>query len=165
MARKPKTNLAPPDPLARLTDIQRRYVEARVNGMGITAAARAAGVANAHGNAQSLEHNPAVKLALQEINKQALAGLVITRHDVIEGLLQATRAAATATELVMAWREIGKIIGAYEPVKVAITHEMLLPEQLAVMSDRELMMAANIQGVTLDDAEYEVLNDTNADPD
>ena len=33
----------------------------------------------------------------------------------LTGMMDAVSAAATAAELVMAWREIGKLLGAYEP--------------------------------------------------
>lgn len=147
MAKHPKP-LAPSTTLDVLTPQQRRYVEGRATGLSPAAACKAAGLPTSH--APGLERSPNVQAALRDINSAAMQRLQLSRHDVLEGLLTATKAAATATELVAAWREIGKIIGAYEPQKIAVTHEVLLPEQLRVMSDKQLMLAAGMEGVTID---------------
>ena len=152
MAKAAAKSAKPPSTLEALSPQQRRYVDARVMGMNPNAAAKAAGLPGGH--SAGLERSPTVQLAIKEINDKAMSDLVLTRQDVINGMMDAVKAAASSTELVAAWREIGKIIGAYEPQKIAVTHEMLLPEQLRVMSDRQLIVAAGIEGVTLD-GEYE----------
>lgn len=152
MAKGLAKSAQPPSTLEALTPQQRRYVDARVCGMNSGAAAKAAGLPSTHG--PGLERSPTVQLAIKEINEKAMGDLVLTRQDVINGMMDAVKAAASSTELVAAWREIGKIIGAYEAQKIAVTHEMLLPEELRVMSDRQLVVAAGMKGVTLD-GDYE----------
>jgi hypothetical protein len=155
MAKAPAKSAKPPSTLEALSPQQRRYVDARVCGMNPSAAAKAAGLPASNG--PGLERSPTVQLAIKEINEKAMNDLVLSRQDVINGMMDAVKAAASSTELVAAWREIGKIIGAYEPQKIAVTHEMLLPEQLRVMSDRQLIVAAGMEGVTLDGEYEEVL--------
>lgn len=133
-----------PSVLEALTPQQRRYVDARVCGMSPTQSCKAAGLPEGH--AAGLEKSPTVQLALKEINERAMSEMTLTRKDVINGFMDAVKAASSSTELVQAWREIGKIIGAYEPQKIAVTHEMLMPEQLRVMSDKQLMIAAGMEG-------------------
>jgi hypothetical protein len=122
--------------------------------MNPTQATKAAGVPPGH--ATGLEKSPTVQLAMKEINEKAMAEMTLGRKDVINGFLDAVRAASSSTELVQAWREIGKIIGAYEPQKIAVTHEMLMPEQLRVMSDKQLMIAAGMEGKVFE-GEFEEL--------
>lgn len=143
-------NQIAPSPLDSLTPLQRAYVEARISGMSITAAARAAGAGATVGDKGSLEREPAVQHAIRLLNQEAMKQLALTRHDVLAGMLDAVKAASSSTELVAAWREIGKLIGAYEPQKIAVTHEMLLPEQLRAMTDRQLMVAAGLEGNVID---------------
>lgn len=143
-----------PSVLEALTPQQRRYVEARACGMNSSQAAKAAGVPTSH--AGGLERSPTVQLAMKEINDRAMSEMSLTRKDVINGFLDAVKAASSSTELVQAWREIGKIIGAYEPQKIAVTHEMLLPEQLRIMSDKQLMIAAGMEGKVFE-GEFEEL--------
>lgn len=137
-----------PSVLEGLTPQQRRFVDARVCGMNPTQACKAAGIPNGH--ASGLENAPAVQLAMKEINEKAMSEMTLTRKDVINGFMDAVQAASSSTELVQAWREIGKIIGAYEPQKIAVTHEMLMPEQLRVMSDKQLMIAAGMDGTVFE---------------
>lgn len=148
-----KANL--PSVLEGLTPQQRRFVDARVCGMNPSQAAKAAGLPTTHG--PGLERSPTVQLAIKEIHEKAMAEMTLTRKDVVNGFLDAVKAASSSTELVQAWREIGKIIGAYEPQKIAVTHEMLLPEQLRVMSDKQLMVAAGLEGMVFE-GEFEELS-------
>jgi hypothetical protein len=70
------------------------------------------------GNIDSLEKNPKVRAAMRwAIKESGQRAEELTKNDVMTGLLDAVDAAATASELVMAWRELGKLIGAYEPEK------------------------------------------------
>lgn len=153
-AKSVKANV--PSTLEALTPQQRRYVDARVCGMNPNAAAGAAGLPATNG--AGLERSPTVQLAIKEINEKAMSEMALTRKDVLNGMMDAVKAAGSSTELVAAWREIGKIIGAYEPQKIAVTHEMLLPEQLRVMSDRQLIVAAGLEGMTLDGEFEEVFS-------
>lgn len=153
---------------SKLTEKQRLYVENRLLGLNQTASAKAAGYSEGSctsiGN--NLERNPVIKNVLMLATKQAMEKMVISRHDVLAGLQDAVATAATATELTMAWREIGKLIGAYEPEKVEHTHKLedMSREKLAAMSDAELLAHAGEAEFRLADeeaieAEYEELSD------
>ena len=140
------------DPLAPLTALQRKYVAFRAEGMAPMAAAKAAGIVDPNGTAHGprYEQHPGIKAALAAANKTAMRKLSITRETVLEGFMDAVRGSSTSTELVMAWREIGKMIGAYEPQQVKISHELLLPDKLRVMTDAQLAQVAGLQGLVID---------------
>lgn len=141
---------------SKLTDKQRLYVENRLLGLNQTASARAAGYAEGSCTSigHQLEKNPVIKNVLILASKQALQKMSIGREDVLKGLMDAVDTASTATELVAAWREIGKLIGAYEPEKVEHTHKLedISREKLAMMSDAELLTHAG-------DAEFRLTDD------
>lgn len=44
----------------------------------------------------------------------------VTREDVIAGMMNAVNTASTSTELLFAWKELGKLLGYYEETKVRI---------------------------------------------
>lgn len=71
----------------------------------------------------------------------------VTRQDVLRGLKDAVDCATTSAELVAAWREIGKLIGAYNPPPVRVSHEVLLPVELRHLTDAELFRAAGMADV------------------
>lgn len=104
-----------------------------------------------------MERHPAIRAIIRASTKQAMKELALTRQDVLQGLLDAVDLAATSTELTAAWREIGKVIGAYEPQKVQIDVHHVTSEQLRDMSTHELAVLANMQGVI--DGEYTVEDD------
>lgn len=86
-----------------------------------------------------LEAEPEVIHAVTKF--QALLGL--TREDVIAGMLDAVHASQTAMEMVVAWREIGRLIGAYNTplIEQSPTSSSLL-KQLSSMSDADLLKIA-----------------------
>lgn len=140
------------DPLLYLTAKQRSYVEHRAAGKSPRDAIKLVcpdRSVSTHELTRDWEELPKVRAALAAINREALQKMVVTREDVIAGLMDATRAAATATELVMAWREIGKIIGAYEPVKLVVEHDVYTPETLATLTDAQLAQIAGLEGLTI----------------
>lgn len=69
----------------------------------------------------------------------------ITRRDVVEGLREAIDLAQLKEEpsaMVAGWREIGKVVGVYEPKEVKVTHNGTIQhqlEQLEQLSDEELL--------------------------
>jgi hypothetical protein len=156
------------DPVAQLTEIQRLYVEARCSGLGLSASARAAGVTkHVSGRADEFEKNPRVRNAIDWVITQGAPEL--TKEVVLDGLMDAVRSAATSAELTMAYREMGKIIGAYAPDRLEITHKDLTTEKLKNMTDGDLIkymgrerMKDEVEDVY--DAEYEVLSDGVSDP-
>lgn len=148
-----------------LSTQQQLYLQHRLNGIAPKAAALAAGYRNPKAMVFSLERNPKIKAALVEANERRLVQEEIDKSKVIQGFLSAVDAATSATELVQAWRELGKLIGAYEPqkVEVNVTLEDLTEKQLRSMSDQELARYAGMDEllhrrrapVVIEDAEYE----------
>ena len=56
-----------------------------------------------------MENHPRIRLVMHSLTTDALKGLTLQRQDVLQGFMDAVDASATATELVMAWREVGKV--------------------------------------------------------
>ena len=150
----------------KLTQMQRSYVDNRLQGLNPQAAAKAAGYASEATQGYQLERNPTIKSVLTMASQQVLRRMTLTRADVLAGLQDAVNTAATATELVAAWREIGKILGVYEPERVEHIHKLedMTREKLTSMSDAELLKHAGEADFRLTDddvieAEYEELSD------
>jgi len=70
-------------------------------------------------------------------------------------MLDAVEAAATASELVLAWRELGKLIGAYEPEKKILEVHDYSREELKTLTDKELAQLAGDRYKDAIDAEFE----------
>lgn len=83
------------------------------------------------------------RVEVKEAVKRLQAALDITRDDVLAGFMDCVYSAATSTELLMAWREIGKLVGAYAPKTIRLTTgdspEAATANRLASMSDDELL--------------------------
>lgn len=135
--------------LEQLSSGEVTYVESRLMGNPPVVAARMAGLRNPENEAKRLEKDVRVRDALEASVKMNVYERKLTRDDVLAGLMDAVNMASTATELVSAWREVGKVIGAYEPQKVDVTHRN--QEQMREMSDNELAELAAIEG------EYELV--------
>ena len=141
-----------------LTKQQRIYVDSRLQGMNLTQAARAAGYAYPNVIGHSLSKHPRVKAVLMARSKEMSVNIKLKREDIIEGLQDAVRSAATSTELTAAWRELGRVIGAYEPekIEVNVTHKMTLQE-LGTSSDRQLLDAIDA-GKVIEGESKEILD-------
>lgn len=145
-----------------LTKQQRIYVDSRLQGMNLTQAARAAGYAHPNVIGHQLSKHPRVKAVLTSRSKEMSVNIRLKREDIIEGLQDAVRSAATSTELTAAWRELGRVIGAYEPekIEVNINHNMTLLE-LGTSSDRQLLEAIDsgkiIEGESVEILESQLL--------
>lgn len=146
--------------MGQLTVPQRTYVQARCAGNNIKTSANLAGCGERYG--YELERNPKIVAVMRAINKQAFKSLALTREDVLAGFMDAVNSAASSTELTAAWREIGRVIGAYEPEVVVVKTDPT-PEQLRMMSERELVQLAGEDAFDLpalidaEDAEFEEL--------
>ena len=57
-------------------------------------------------------------------------------------MMDAVSAASTAAELVMAWREVGKLLGAYEPERKILEIRDYSREELKMLPDDELLRLA-----------------------
>lgn len=130
--------------LAQLTEQQRKYVEARLSGMIPLQAGKAAGVAVPEVNVYRMEKHPKIQKALGTARQQIIEKFDVDRDDVLRGMFDAVQASSTATELVAAWREIGRIIGVYEPARVEVMHriEDVTLDKLQRLSTKELIELA-----------------------
>lgn len=143
------------NPYTECTILQRRYVEARLQGLSITAAGKAAGVDTYQG-ASSLERSPKVRKAIKFLVKDSTRNVEeLSKSDVMTGMLDAVEAAATASELVLAWRELGKLIGAYEPEKKILEIHDYTRDELKAMSDDDLLRLSGSKYADVIDAEFE----------
>ena len=123
-------------------------MECRIAGNPPVVAARLAGFREPRREAVAMEKNLAVKDAIEYTLKERTYQRTLTRNDVLAGLMDAVNMAQTATEMVAAWREIGKVIGAYEPTKLDV--QITKPEQLRELNDRELLELSAIEGELVD---------------
>jgi len=145
------------NPYTKLTLIQKRYVEARLQGLNQTAANRAAGSGNT--SPQALERHPKVRAAIRWLIKESTLNVnELTKSDVLTGMMDAVDAAATAGELVMAWREIGKLLGAYEPERKILEIHDYSADELKELSDKDLLELAGGKMQDVVDGEYEEVN-------
>ena len=79
----------------------------------------------------------------------------MSKSDVMTGMLDAVEAAATASELVLAWRELGKLIGAYEPEKKILEIHDYTRDELRAMNDEDLLRLSGSKYADVIDAEFE----------
>jgi len=158
MAKKDKeVVLTERNPYTNLTILQKRYVEARLQGLTISAAARAAGVKPTA--TYQMESHPKVTAAIRYLLRESTKNVdELTKSDVMTGMMDAVAAAATAAELVMAWREVGKLLGAYEPERKILEIRDYSKEELKELSDEALLRMAGKETKQLEDviedAEY-----------
>ncbi len=148
------------NPYTSLTLQQKRYVEARLQGLNQRAAANAAGAKALKSGMymQSLERNPKVRAAIRYLIKESMQSVEeLTKSDVLTGMMDAVNAAATATELVQAWREVGKLLGAYEPEKRILEIHDYTKDELKQLSDQDLQKLAGdkMQNINLPEADYQ----------
>lgn len=152
------------NPYTDLTILQRRYVEARLQGLSISAAAAAAGAKDTSIN-RSLETNPKVRAAIRWMIKESTLSVEeLTKSDVLTGMMDAVAAAATASELVMAWREIGKLLGSYEPERKILEIHDYSDSELKELPDKELLKLAGGKLQDTIDGEFHELRATAETP-
>jgi hypothetical protein len=126
-----------------------------MQGLAIGAAGNAAG-ASSHQEASRLEHSPKVRKAIKWLIKDSTRNVEeLSKSDVMTGMLDAVEAAATASELVLAWRELGKLIGAYEPEKKILEIHDYTKDELKALSDEDLLKLSGNKYSDVIDAEFE----------
>jgi len=107
--------------------------------------------------------NDAFKNQVAALRNQTAEDSRMTRRKVMEGLLEAIDMARTITEpgiMIAGWKEVAKLCGFYEPVKVKLdltSGGMSLTTKLMTFSDEQLLQLA--QGVTLDATEDSIVAD------
>jgi len=72
--------------------------------------------------------------------------------------MDAVASAATAGELVMAWREIGKLLGAYEPEKRILEIRDYSQAELKTVSDKDLLSLAGGKMQEVIDGDFKELD-------
>lgn len=133
-----------------LSKKQRILVDSYAEGMSKLAAMRMAGYSDPVGNLPKIFDSPTVQAAIAERQASTRKRHDIKVDDVIEGLMEAVHAASNSQELVGAWREIGRIIGAYEhakkievDVKAEVKH-IESTKQLERMTEKQLAELADL---------------------
>ena len=134
---------------SKLNDDQRRYAEARLSGANLVDSYTLAGLDKNTVDKRWFESNPRIKNYLKLAARAAVRQALVTRADVLNGLFDAVESAGTSTELTAAWREIGRIVGAYEPerVELSISVADLDRQRLATMSTKDLIYMTQRGGV------------------
>ena len=159
MAADKAVTLTQSTPYTQCSLKQRNYVEARMQGLIPAAAARAAGIRQTMASSH-YEKNPKVRAAIKYLIRESTANIEdLTKSDVMTGMLDAVEAAATSAELVMAWRELGKLIGAYEPEKKILEIHDYTKDELKELSDKDLLrLAGGRMQDTIIEGEYEPIS-------
>jgi len=138
--------------LTTLHTKQRAYCEARLAGHSVLSAGRAAGLAQPGIQSYAYEKHPKIIPVINMMNMQALDRYNVSRDDVVGGLLDAVNAAGSSTELTIAWREIGKMLGHYEPEKHVhqVSVENLTVNKLETLPESELRRMAGMEEFRLE---------------
>jgi len=126
---------------------QAKFVEHYSVSGNASEAARRAGYSTKTARQMAAENltKPAVIEALGRLQARNAAKLGLTREDVLNGLLDTVKLAkeqANPAALVCAWREIGRVIGCYQPEvqRVALSaDDRMLQHKYEAMSDAELL--------------------------
>jgi hypothetical protein len=135
---------------ARMTPAMQQYINARLSGVTRTGEAlAAAGYAHDGRATQRIVQHPAVLRYLALASRAAARRAVLTRADVLQGLKDAVEAASSSTELTLAWKEIGKILGVYAPqqVELGVTVKEMDSARIASMSMAQLIELTRHQGI------------------
>lgn len=127
-------------------------MEARLDGKSKREAALSAGYASP----ANIEASDDVRTALTHARAELSDATQIKRADVVEMLQEAyhlARSAAEPASMVSAAREIGKMLGFYEPETIKVNLSMdqaRLQDKFAVMSDEELLQIAQGKSKIID---------------
>lgn len=140
-----------------LDDKERVYVQSRLAGMSQIASAAAAGLPRQ--NTERYEKKGSIAAALAKGREISIQQTGITREKVSEMLMDAYRSAATATEMVMAARELGRLHGVYAPQKVDVEVEHRLKhvkteQDLKRLKTADLLKLAATRGDDILEAEF-----------
>lgn len=146
--------------LSRLDPQESRLVEEVLRGIPLIPAAKAAGIKRT--DVHEVLARPHVAQTLAYLRDQYVQEeVIVDRNRLNMMLFEAHSKAATATEEIMAIRELGKMNGCYEPEKrqVQIDQHMTY-EQVQQLDTEELLRLAGEDGLDpAIDGEYEELDD------
>jgi len=130
--------------------IKQQFAANLAMGMTQTAAARAAGIPV--GQAKKTMEMPEVQQQICDAQQHISKQLLISREQVLQGLLDVVEDATLQAELmprVAAWREIGKIAGVYAPEERKVTYDgdvTIMRKQVQVLADEKLHEYTLIEG-------------------
>lgn len=146
-----------------LTAQQESYVEHRLDGKSQREAAKAAGYAPSTASQCLPERSEKVAQALAIARSELSTATQIKRADVIEMLMEAydmARTMAESSSMTAAAREIGKMLGFYEPETVKLELSMAqgnMQHKLKSLSDEELLRIAAGEAKVIE-GEFQVLS-------
>lgn len=132
------------DPDKPLTEKAKLFVKYWAQGESISSAAARAGYGDGATYAYRLVHYPQVKALYAEEKRLYEEASQMTRKKVMDGLLEGIEMAKLMSEpasVISGWREIGKMCGYYEPVKVRLSTAAgdAITDRLERMSDADLL--------------------------
>lgn len=146
--------------LSRLNHQESRLVEELLRGVPLIPAAKAAGIKR--DQAHEVAARPHVAQTLAYLRDQYAREVVRVDRDMLNMmLLEAHGKAATATEEIMAIRELGKMNGCYEPEKREVVTRNMTYEQVQQLDTDELLRLAEEDSLDpeIEDAEWESVDE------
>lgn len=154
LKKKLTVSLTEKTPYTQLSLVEKNYVEARLQGLTVQASGKLAGLQDSSSPAR-LERSPKVRAAMRYLVKEGMQRSEdLSKNDVMRGMMDAVETAATSTELVGAWREIGKLIGAYEPERRILEIHDYSQEELKVLPEADLLKLAGKHFEDVIDGEF-----------
>lgn len=138
-----------------LTATQRRYVEARLSGLGKVASAAAAGAAQPRTECTRLEQNEKVQAALVERMTAVADEVDFSRKEAHQMYMDAYQNAETATEQIAAVNAMVKLHGLEKPKELVVQHNHNHTGQIEHMPTDELMKLAGMETALAIEGEYE----------
>lgn len=157
------------DPEKPLTDAQQAFVKFWGQGDSVSLAANRAGIETTY--AYRLIYMPNILKAYQAEKAAYERDSGMTRAKVIAGFEEAIDMARTMAEpstMVAAWREVGKMCGYYEPVKVehTVNHQgKIIHERLDKLSNAELFDLIQKQSALIQQAQPALTGELHDDDD
>lgn len=127
-----------------LTDMQREFVKYWAQGESIMSAGAKAGYAVSE-TCYRMVRQPNIMAAYQEEKRLYEASCQMSRKQVMEGFLEAIDLARMCEEpgtMVAGWKEVARMCGYYEPVRVQISTSpdaANIEKQMNSMTDNELL--------------------------
>ncbi|HEX04913.1 MAG TPA: hypothetical protein ENH10_07125 [Bacteroidetes bacterium] len=132
--------------LVALTLKEQQYVELRATGLSKAASARGAGYTSEK-EGKRLEKKVVIQRALAAARADAVQTMRISRDDVLRGFMDAVRASDSATELIQAWREIGRMLGHYEPEKKVMEVNQTTTKNIRLLRSLPESKLAELAGI------------------
>lgn len=147
---KPLHEAYKPRTLLHMDDQKNQFAVNISMGMTQAAAARAAGF-GAHSGTRLMK-DPETRALIAEQSAQIQSQLILSRNDVLEGMLSAiddAKLVGEAMPQIAGWREVGRIIGCYAPEKKELVIEQnveVIQTRVRELADEELHKYALIEG-------------------